>query len=40
MISCGAEYYEEDPQEIPMLCDGPSNNFAKFLEAISKAAMK
>jgi hypothetical protein len=30
----------KNPQEIPILRYGPANNFAKFREALSKAAMK
>jgi hypothetical protein len=34
------EQTKKDPQEIPILRYGPANNFAKFREALSKAAMK
>jgi hypothetical protein len=36
---CGLEQ-KKDPQEIPILHYGPANNFAKFREVLSKAAMK
>ena len=31
---------KKDPEEIPVLKYGPSNNFSKFKEAISKTALK
>jgi hypothetical protein len=36
----GQEQKKKDPQEIPILCYRPTNNFAKFREVLSKAAMK
>ncbi len=34
------EAKKKDPEEIPILKYGPNNNFPKFKEAISKAALK
>jgi hypothetical protein len=34
------EYKKRDPEEIPVLRYGPANNFSKFKEAMSKAALK
>ncbi len=34
------ESKKRDPEEIPVLCYGPANNFSKFKEAMSKAALK
>jgi hypothetical protein len=34
------EYKKRDPEEIPVLCYGPANNFFKFKEAMTKAALK
>jgi hypothetical protein len=34
------EHKKKDTEAIPILKYGPSNNFAKFKEAISKAALK
>jgi hypothetical protein len=34
------EYKKKDPEEIPVLRYGLNNNFAKFKEAMSKAALK
>jgi hypothetical protein len=34
------EYKRKDLEEIPVLWYGPNNNFAKFKEAMSKAALK
>jgi hypothetical protein len=34
------EYRKKDPEEIPVLRYGPNNNFTKFKEAMSKAALK
>ena len=31
---------DKDPEEIPILKYGPTNNFTKFMEALSKTALK
>jgi hypothetical protein len=32
--------YKKNPEEIPVLRFGPGNNFHKFKEALSKAALR